>query len=288
MGPDNTLKPEFAANGTTLHRVTQPALSYTYFNMEDPIVGGYSPDKVALRRALCTAYNTDEEIRVIRNGQGMRATQPIPPDVAGHVPGLKAQTPYDPALARALLDRFGYKDRNGDGYREMPDGRPLVLHMASEPDQTSRLFDELWQRSMQVVGIKMDFFKQKWPDLFKAAHTGQLQMWELGLTGGIADYYMLQFYGPSAGAANLSRFRNADFDVLFRKSRRMADPEERANLYAKMTDIVAAYNPWCPKAFRISNTVIAPWVMGYKKNVYYLIHPWHYLDIDIARRRAGM
>jgi hypothetical protein len=45
LGPDNKLKPEFGANGTTLHRVTQPALSYTYFNMEDPVLGGYTPDR---------------------------------------------------------------------------------------------------------------------------------------------------------------------------------------------------------------------------------------------------
>jgi ABC-type transport system substrate-binding protein len=106
------------------------------------------------------------------------------------------------------------------------------------------------------------------------------------LAGGVADYYMQQFYGPSAGAANLARFRNADFDSLFRQSRRVADPEERTNVYARMIDIVAAYDPWCHKVFRIGNTVVAPWVSGYKKNVYHQIHPWHYLDVDIARQRA--
>jgi ABC-type transport system substrate-binding protein len=280
------LRPTYASRSVQLGRATELALSYSYFNMEDPVVGGYSPEKIALRRAICTAYNTEEEIRIIRQGQGMPASQPIPPDVAGHVPGLKPQTPYNPKIAGALLDRFGYKDRDGDGYRDLPDGRPLVLHIASEPDQTSRLFDELWQRSMQAIGIKVEFVKQKWPDLFKAAHAGKLQFWELGLTGGVADYYMQQFYGPSAGAANLARFRNADFDKLFLQSRGVADPEERANVYAKMIEIVAAYNPWCPKAFRISNTVVAPWVTGYKKNVYYSIHPWHYLDIDVAGQKA--
>jgi ABC-type transport system substrate-binding protein len=280
------LRPNYASRGVQLGRATELSLSYSYFNMEDPVFGGYSSEKIALRRAICTAYNIDEEIRIIRQGQGMRATQPIPPDVVGHVPGVKSQTPYDPALARALLDRFGYKDRDGDGYREQPDGRPLVLIIASEPDQTSRVFDELWQRSTQTVGIKVEFHKQKWPDLFKAAHAGKLQFWELGLTGGIADYYMQQFYGPSAGAANLARFRNSDFDTLFRQSRHVADPEERTTVYAKMTDIIAAYNPWCPKAFRITNSVVAPWVSGYKKNVYYFIHPWHYLDIDVAQQKA--
>ena len=281
------LRPAYANRGIRLERLVEFALSYSYFNMEDPVVGGYAPEKVALRRAICAAYSVDEEIRIIRQGQGTPATQPIPPDVAGHVPGRKPMTPYDPALARSLLDRFGYKDRDGDGYRELPDGRPLALTMASAPDQTSRMFDELWQRSLKAVGIKLEFRKEKWPDLFKAAHAGQLQMWELGLAGGVADYYMQQFYGPSAGAANLARFRNADFDNLFRQSRRVQDAEERAGVYAKMTDIVAVYNPWCPKAFRMSNSLIAPWVAGHKKSQYYFIHPWEYLDIDRARQRVA-
>jgi hypothetical protein len=29
--------------------------------------GGYAPEKIALRRAICTAYNTEEEIRIIRH-----------------------------------------------------------------------------------------------------------------------------------------------------------------------------------------------------------------------------
>jgi len=27
-------------------------------------------------------------------------------------------------------------------------------------------------------------------------------------------------------------------------------------------------------------------VSGYKKNVYYFIHPWHYLDIDVVQQKA--
>jgi len=281
------LRPSYDQRGVRVGRENELTVTYAYFNMEDPVFGGYTPERVALRRAICSAYNIGDEIRVIRNGQGSAATQPIPPDVAGHVPGLKSKTTYDPAVSRALLERFGYKDRDGDGYRETPDGNKLVLNIASEPDQTSRLFDELWQRSLQAVGIKVEFRKEKWPDLFKAAHAGQLQFWELGLTSGVADYYMQQFYGPSSGAANLGRFRNADFDALLRKSRTIADTEERANVYAKMVSIIDAYNPWCTKAYRIGNTLAAPWVGGYKKNAYYQVHPWHYLDVDPERQKKG-
>ena len=42
---------------------------------------------------------------------------------------------YNPAQAKALLDAFGYVDRDGDGWRELPDGTPMTLEMATEPDQ---------------------------------------------------------------------------------------------------------------------------------------------------------
>jgi oligopeptide transport system substrate-binding protein len=287
MDGEGRLLPAYARRGIDLQRATELGLAYTFFNMEDPVVGGYALEKVALRRAICSAYNIDEEIRIIRNGQGFRATQPIPPDVAGHVTGFNGFSAYDPKVARALLDKFGYADRNGDGFRELPDGKPLVIRMASEPDQTSRQYAELWQRGLTAAGLKVDFVIQRWPDHFKAARAGQVQVWTLGLTGGIADYYMLNFYGPSSGEANLGRFHNAEFDAMFLQSRCAPEDRERIRLYAKMTEIVAAYAPWCPNAFRISSTAVAPWVRGYKKNVYYYYPPWQYLDIDLARRKKG-
>ena len=87
----------------------------------------------ALRRAICSAYNVDDEIRIIRQGQATVATQPIPPDIAGHLKDYKGFARYDPGVARALLDRFGYRDRDGDGYRETSDGHPLVIRIALLP-----------------------------------------------------------------------------------------------------------------------------------------------------------
>src|SRR5204862_6868803 len=81
-------------------------VGYLYFNMDDPVVGGEAPERLALRRAVLMAYDVAQEIRVVRNGQGRPATQPIPPDADGHVPGLDVRPPYDPAAARALLDKL--------------------------------------------------------------------------------------------------------------------------------------------------------------------------------------
>jgi ABC-type transport system substrate-binding protein len=280
------LLPEFAARGIRLERATELGVTFAYFNMDDPVVGGYTPDKVALRRAICSAYNLPDEIRVIRNGQALPATQPIPPDVDGHVPGYKGLSPYDPSSARALLDKFGYRDRGGDGFRELPDGRPLVIHQASLTGAVYRQFDDLWQRSMRQVGIRMDFQVQNFPETIKAAHAGQLQFSSFGWNGDIADDFMRLFHGPGTGAGNLSRFRNAEYDALYDKSRRTADTTERNKLYQAMTKIISAQAPWCMNVYRISSTVVAPQIRGYRKNVHYFLTPWHYLDIDAAVQRA--
>ena len=283
----NRLLPEYVSRGVDLQRATELTVTFAYFNMEDPVLGGYTPDRIALRRAICSAYNIDDEIRVLRNGQGIRATQPIPPDVVGHVSGFKGFAAYDPAVARALLDKFGYRDRDGDGYRESPDGTPLVLHMATLTGEVYRRYDELWQRGLQAVGIKVDLQVQNFAEFIKAARAAQLQLSTLAWTNDTADEFMQLFFGPNAGAGNIARFRNAKFDALYLQSRRTPDDRERAKLYAAMTELIAAYLPWCTQAFRISNTVVASKIRGYRKNVHYLIPPWQYLDIDTAVQKFG-
>jgi oligopeptide transport system substrate-binding protein len=273
------LLPEYSARGIRLERATELAVTFSYFNMDDPVVGGYTPERVALRRAVCSAYNLPDEIRVIRNGQAMPATQPIPPDIEGHVSGFKGLASYDPATARALLDKFGYRDRDGDGLRELPDGKPLVIHQTSLVGAVYRQYDDLWLRSMREVGLRMDFNVQTFPEAFKAAHAGQLQFSGFGWNGDVADDFMRLFYGPYAGAGNLSRFRNAEYDALYEKSRRTADYKERGKIYEAMTKIVSAQSPWCINAYRISSTVVAPHIRGYRKNVHYFVTPWEYLDV---------
>jgi ABC-type transport system substrate-binding protein len=286
LDPENGLKPEYSKEGVTLHRVTQPSLAYTYFNMEDPVVGGYTPEKIALRRAMIMGFNTEEMIKVWWQGQALAATQPIPPGVAGHSSGFVARPPYDPAAARALLDKFGYVDRDKDGFRELPDGKPFTIVMASTPTGRDRERDELWKKNMTAIGIRIDFMKQKWPDLLKMGRAGKLQMWPVGWinTYGEGDAFMQLLYSENIGQSNYSRFALPEYDELYRKSKRVPDGPERNALYRKMAELVAAYNPWDLGVYRIENTLVRPWVLGYKKHVN-LEHAWKYLDVDPVRQK---
>ncbi|HEV8553016.1 MAG TPA: ABC transporter substrate-binding protein [Casimicrobiaceae bacterium] len=286
--PDNKLKPELAKQGIVHARGVQPAISYTYFNMEDPVVGGYTKEKIALRRAISMAYNVDEEIRVLRQGQAEPATQPIPPSVAGYDPKIKGNARHDVAGAKALLDRFGYVDRDGDGWRDLPDGKPLKVMIGSDPSALNRQYDELWQRSLTAVGIRVEFMKQKWPDLLKMARYGQLQMWFLGNINTTPEGFgfMSLLYGPHSGFANLSRFNLPEFNQLYERAQKLPDGAERTQLFRKMSELVNAYAPWLLNAYRYENVLVQPWVLGYKHTVFDW-HPWKYYDIDAGRRNVA-
>ncbi len=289
LEPDNRLKSRFTRAGVSLQRGVQPGITYTWFNMEDPVVGGYTPEKIALRRAIGMAYNVDEETQVIRQGQAEYASQILPPGVTGHDPKFLGNSRYDVASAKALLDKFGYIDRDGDGWRDLPDGKPLVLKKGSVPSALERQYDELWKRNMTAIGIKMDFVTQKWPDLLKMARSGQLQMWQLGNRSTSTEGYgfLGLLYGGNAGLANLSRFKLPAYDKAYDASRQLPDGPERAKLMREMSQLVAAYAPWKINAYRYENMILYPWVEGYKLNVFN-IHPWQYLDLDPKVPRKGV
>jgi ABC-type transport system substrate-binding protein len=281
--PDGRLAPNLSRKKIQMHRTSELDLAYVYFNMEDPLVGGYSADKVALRRAICLAFDADEAIRAIYRGQAIAAQSTVPPGAYG-APGEELAGPlaeYNPAKAKALLDIYGYVDRDGDGYREAPDGSKLVLQLASVPDSQGKQLDELWRKFMDRVGLRIEFRKAKWPELLRDSRAGRLMMWTLGWTAAIpdADTFYVILYGPNKGQSNQARFDLAPWNALYDKAKVLPDGAERSALYREMDKLFFAYAPLRPIAHRIITSLAHPWVIGYRR------HPvlrefWKYLDID--------
>ena len=284
---DGKLKPEYAQRGISWFRVAEPGLIFAYFNMDDPVVGGYEREKIALRRAMALGFNTEEMIRVSYKGQGLPALQPVPPNVSGHDPNAKSQLKYDPAAAKILLDKFGFKDCNGDGYRELPGCKPLSIEQGSATVARDREISELWKKNMDAIGIRMTFQEQPWPELLKKAKQGTLQMWRLGWFSSISEgeSFLGLLYGKRIGQNNYSRFNLPEYNTLFEEAKKLPDSPKRTALYRKMSDIIVAYAPWHMLMNRINNTLTNPWVLGYKQHAFYE-HNWRYLDIDLPKRAA--
>jgi len=288
--PGNHLAPNLARRGIQVRQVAALDLTYAPYNMEDPVIGGYTPDKVALRRAINLAYDTGSEIRIIRKNQAIAAETPYSPGVAGYDPHFRTNAnEYDPAKAKALLDMFGYKDIDGDGYREMPDGKPLTLHFYSTPTIRDKQVDELWKRSMDEIGLRIDVTKGRWQDHLKASNAGKLMIWQLGGSAASpdADNWLQTYYGPFAGyKGNRSFFKLPEYDALYEKARALPDSPERTKLYQEMARLIVAYAPSKLQTHRILTDMWYPWVVGFRRPDMQGNQFYKYLDIDLAKRPA--
>ena len=280
--PNGSLAPNLRKQHILMHRTSQLDLAFVYFGMENAVVGGYEAEKVALRRAISLAYDVDESIRAIYRGQAIAAQSTVPPGALGFnrdLVGTLAE--FSPAKAKALLDVYGYVDRDGDGYRENPNGSKLVLELATTPDSTGKQQDELWRRFMDRVGLRIEFKKAKWPELLRDARAGKLMMWGVGWSAAIpdADTFYVLLYGPSAGQSNMSRFNLPQWNALYEKAKVLSHGPDRDRLYLEMDKLMFAYAPMRPIVHRIETSLMHPWVVGYRR------HPvlrewWKFVDLE--------
>jgi ABC-type transport system substrate-binding protein len=289
--PNGQVAPAMAKKGIELERVINPDVVITFFNMDHPVLGGYTPDKVALRRAISLGYNLEEEIRLIRRGSMMPAQSQVPPMTTGYDPAFVSEMgQFDRARARALLDTFGYVDRDGDGWREQPDGTPLVLEIATETSQLDRAFNELWKRQLDALGIRVDFKAAQWPENLKNARAGKLMIWVLGNSASSPDSDAFLNFGNSRniGAGNFARFNRPEYDRLYDQQKQMPDGPERNVIIREMKRMFVAWMPYKIHGHRFTNDVWHPWLIGYRRHPFGLdFFKWIDIDTDERERRSG-
>ncbi len=284
LDQNNQLKPAMRQKGIRLYPNKEAEITYTMLNMRDPIIGGNNLDKIALRRAIAMSFNVDEYIRILRKGQAVKAEMLVPAGVNGHNPKYRSSIGYNPSLANKLLDHFGYK-KGADGYRNLPNGKALVLKINTESGSSSLMYSELWKKNLDAIGIRADFRVSNFADNLKAATQCQYMIW-----GGAwhADYpegenFTQLLYGPNVGRGNQSCYSSSAYDGLYKQAMQQP-PEKRMPYYEKMSRQIEADNPLILQDTRIRNWVIQSHVQGFKA------HPimnsnWQYLDIASPRQK---
>ncbi len=265
------LRPDLAAKKLSMYQATPPATGFTAFNFRDPIVGGFAPEKAALRRAIAMGYNGDDLVHVVFNDQAQRAQMPIPPGVAGHDPAYLSNNGYDPDLANRLLDRFGYK-RGADGFRTLPDGKPLELVRNSYTGGTARDEDLIWQKSMERIGLRIRMETLTGAENAKRSTTCTTMLFNWNW---YADYpdgenFMQILYGPNSNESNAGCYQSDAYDRLYRQAEALPDGSERNRLFVAMTRQTEADTAWVLGAYPRRTVVVQPWVLGHK------VHPFLY------------
>jgi ABC-type transport system substrate-binding protein len=288
--PGGKVAPHLAKKGLQGHRMLRSEIRFTYFNMEDPVVGGYTPEKIALRRALFLALDIEREVRLVWRGHAVVAQSPVMPNTDQYDPDFRSENgEFSLPKARALLDMYGYVDKDGDGWRDLPDGSPLVLKKATNPDGLSRAQDEQWQRNMKALNVRIEFSAAKFQENLKAGRAGKLQMWLLGtLAAGPDGQGTFQRYDSTQiGGQNWARFKLPAMDDLYKRMKVLPDGPERLALFAQAKRLAAVYAPYKTHVHRVVNDMTQPWVVGYRRPVFWQEN-WQYLDIDTSKLPAEL
>ena len=291
--PNGKLAPNLAKRGMQLVRIgAGPTSRCCYFNMEDPMVGGYTPEKVALRRAISAGLRRaarDPPSCVQRPGDPAQSL-----DAAAHH-GLRPDVQERDAASttrprpKALLDMFGYVDRDGDGWRDCPTARRWCIEYApgsptqiSPPARRTRVASEPDRASACASSVHD-------PAVAGAAegrHAGKLHDVVAGPVGRRA----LTVQDAHCSASTAAADRRAEpralqaapaFDAHLRAhDRSMPDGPERGQLFRERAAPVRRVQAVPLHRHRVTD-MCNPWLIGYRRPMFW--HDWwQYVDIDTS------
>jgi peptide/nickel transport system substrate-binding protein len=218
-----------AGNGYTPHGDGHPAL-------QDPIV----------RRAIRMAIDSQTLVDKVLLGYGLPGTSIIPPvSVAGArwEPTGDEVIPFDIAGANKLLDDAGYKDTDGDGVREMPNGgRPLEFrYYVQTGDQNTIKVAPFVKSWLADVGIKADVTAMSSGRLGDEINAGTYDLFHWGWIPDPDPDSALSWFQcserPPDGSSygnNDSYYCNPEYDKLYVAQRTALDVQERWKIVHQM------------------------------------------------------
>ena len=108
----------------------------------------------ALKRALGLAIDNKTIGDKFYHGLRFPATSAISPVFSEYFDPEENAFPYDPEQAKAILDEAGYKDVDGDGMREDPQGQPLVINLAMmSGGETAEPLSQYYLQAWKEIGV---------------------------------------------------------------------------------------------------------------------------------------
>ena len=238
MAPDQTLRPELVAKGIVLSKAPQMAVSYTSFNMDDPVVG----NNKLLRQALTCAFDFDAW-QTFQNGRVEKANGPVPPGVAGHATNPPPYS-FDLSRARELLAAAGYP-----GGKDPATGRrlKLTLEIGQADNPEARQAAELLASFMEKIGVVVELSYNNWPTFLQKLERREAQMFSVSW---LADYpdaqNFLQLFASenSSPGPNRANYHNPEFDRLYRVILALPPSPERDEACRAAQAILMEDCPW--------------------------------------------
>lgn len=209
-----------------------------------------------LRQAMAYAINNQEVADRLYHGLRFPATTLIPPSFPGyHDSSIKGYT-YNPEKAKQLLDEAGYKDVDGDGLREDPNGKKFTINFLAMSggdiaEPLAKFYMQCWKDvglDVQLVDGRLAEFNSFYDMVEKDDPKVDVYAAAWG-TGTDVDPYGL--YGRNV-MFNYSRWVNEKNDELLEKghSEQAFDKEYRRKIYSEWQKLMNEEVPVIPTLYR--------------------------------------
>jgi len=273
------LKEDWLRKGIRAHSNMLLDFTFRGFNMEDDLLGGYTPEKIALRRAISYAIDLEEINKTFYNGRRIVYDGPIPPGLEGHPKDHRSPAAArGPNLSKAkqLLAEAGYP--NGDGL-------PPIRFVTSQ-NTINNAVSEMVKRQLAEVNIKFEPVFLDFSTLIENINKKKAPMFGFAWASDYpdAENNLALFYGPNeAPGSNHYNYKRPEYDVLYEKVLTMGPSAERTKIYEQMRDMVLEDCVYVGGMARERFYLINPWLLNCKPTERY--YGWFkYLDVDNAAR----
>ncbi len=206
------------------------------------------------RRAISHAIDREGMCYLVYNGLADPLYGPITPaNRPYYTEGLFPVYDYNLKKARAILEHLGFKDRNGDGWLEDPEGNTLELVLLTNAGNKEReAMGNMIKEDLEKIGIKVIFRPIDFNSLVSRL-TSPPYDWEaviIGLTGSMDPYFGRNVW-HSSGTLHMWNPRQkspqteweSKVDELFDMGARETNPEKRVEIYRRAYRIIAEEEP---------------------------------------------
>lgn len=279
VNEDLELAPTLRARGIRLIQAPELQTNYIGFNFGDPVLG----KNADLRRAISLAF--DKKMRILHSGgRFVEAYGPIPPGIAGHVPGWKGGGFGEQNIeeARSFLARAGYPDGI-----DPATGAPLELSFDQTGSDTFyRQTAELLATDLGRIGIRVRAEFNTRPRFLQKLSAGQLQLFRFSWTADYpdAENFLQLFYGPNSGSCNRVLYNDPVYDRMYEESAVMPDSPERSAKYTAMAEYLAEQCPWIFETHTVAFVLAHDWMTNYIPHDF-AFNRWKYFSADAGKRR---
>mgnify|MGYP006272269931 CR=1 FL=1 len=273
--------------GVAYHPV--PLLDFIFrgFNMDDPLLGGLTPEKRALRQAISLAMNFEEVNEARYNGTAVIYDGPIPPGLAGHPEGHRTEPSYigpDYERAREKLEEAGYTIGADGTVQDLP-----IIDLWTNTGTESEKIVEINRRSLSRVGIEINPQYVNFGTLIDAVNNRRAPMFSFAWSSDYpdAENNLALFYSENVSpGSNHYNYVNPEYDKLYEQIKKMEPGPERTEIIVKMRDMIIRDTPYAGSMGRVRHYLVNPWLKNFKPTERFFSY-FKYLDIDVEHEDRG-